>query len=328
MVLVDALPLLYKAHFAFPHDTRLRSNDGTDTTVLYVFLNMIINLLSLAPPPTHFAVVFDAAGKNFRHELYTDYKGQRPEMPPEIKAGIPLAKELLQAMGIPIFAVPGVEADDVLVTLGVRGVQEGMVVAIASPDKDFFQLLRMGLILLRPPKKQQYKAAPGEQGDSAEAQQQRGGERRVSKFMLLPYTEADFEREWGLKPPQFLDLLALAGDASDNVPGVAGIGPKTAASLLRQYHSLETLLAHASEVPRRAGATLQSPEGAAAARLSRQLVRIETSLDIPPLKAPLEDLRLRPPPDGGSAVLDLCRRLDMHTHQERLAKLWAGQAYS
>jgi 5'-3' exonuclease len=189
-----------------------------------------------------------------------------------------------------------------------------MAVAIASPDKDFFQLLRPGLVLLRPPKK----PAPGTPPA------------RASKYALLPYTEADFAEEWGgLSPAQFIDLLALAGDASDNVPGVPGVGPKTATALLRAHGDLEGVLAAAAAggaKPPRAAAALASPEGAAAARLSRQLVEIRTGLDLPPAQAPLAEFRVGgPPADGGREARRLLEDLEFGVHAARLAALWAAQ---
>lgn len=309
MILTDAMALLYRSHYAFSEAHRLRNAAGEDTTVLFGFLSTLLNLLELAPPPTHFAVVFDSPGKTFRHELYEGYKGQREACPAEVKEAIPRLQQLLRSMAIPYIQVPGVEADDVIGTLACRAVQEGIAVAVASPDKDFFQLLRPGVILLRPPKK----AVSGE---------------RVSKYALVPYSGADFEQEFGLQPEQFVDVLALAGDASDNVPGVSGIGPKTAVSLLKQWGSLEALLEHAAELkPKKAAQQLSLPEGRAAARLSQQLVRIETSLDLPPVLLPLEDLRLQLPADRGADLLHRFQALDFARHSARVQALWRSELY-
>ncbi|PSC70053.1 DNA polymerase I [Micractinium conductrix] len=309
MILCDAMALLYRSHYAFSEAHRLRNVAGEDTTVLFGFLSTLFNLLEVQPPPTHFAVVFDARGKTFRHEIYEGYKGQRASCPEEIKEAIPRLQQLLRAMAIPFIQVSGVEADDVIGTLAVRAVEEDIVVAIASPDKDFFQLLRAGVMLLRPPKK----PAPGE---------------RVNKFAMLPYYPANFKEDYGLEPRQFIDLLALAGDSSDNVPGVQGIGPKTAAALLRQYGTLEGVLDHAAEAkPKKAAAQLSSPEGRAAAQLSQKLVRIETALDHPPVQLPLEQLRLQLPADRGADLLKQFQRLDFTRHTARVKDLWAGPLY-
>eukprot|EP00884_Botryococcus_braunii_P018141 jgi/Botrbrau1/500/Bobra.110_2s0130.1 len=151
LILVDAGALMFRMHFGFG-TARLNSSSGEDTSIAYGFLNVILGMLELRPPPTHFAVIFDAPGKTFRHELYPGYKGQRPPTPPDIKKALPRVREVLQALGIAQISAPGVEADDVIGTLSVRAVNEGFHVAIVSPDKDFFQLLRPGLQMLRPTK--------------------------------------------------------------------------------------------------------------------------------------------------------------------------------
>lgn len=313
MILTDAMALLYRSHFAFGPDHRLRNSKGEDTTVVFGFLSTLLSLLELQPPPTHVVVVFDASGKTFRHELFRGYKGQRPETPEQVREAVPRIKSILETLGIPQLCVPGVEADDVIGTLAVRGVENGMAVAIASPDKDFFQLLRPGLILLRPPKKSE-SAMMG----------------AANKYSLLPYTQDDFSRDWdGLKPAQFVDVLALMGDASDNVPGVSGIGPKTATKLLLQYGTLEQVLAHAGELaPKRASAALLSVQGIGAARLSKQLVQIQSNLDLPPLSAnvSLDQFRILPPPDGGAAAVGALRDLEFKVHEARLISLWQAMS--
>ena len=258
-------------------------------------------------------VVFDASGKTFRHELYPGYKGQRPVTPDEIRSAVPRLIQILQAMGVAEMQVPGVEADDAIGTVAVRSVQAGMAVAIASPDKDFFQLLRPGLILLRPPKKADALAAVA------------AGASKAVKFALQPYTSENFREEWqGLEPSQFVDVLALMGDASDNVPGVEGIGPKTAMSLLTKYSSLDEILAQAHDITpkRKATAQLATAEGAAAALLSRQLVQIQTNLDLPPVVAPLETFRVALPGDGGQEALRLLKELEFEVHSNRMKRLW------
>lgn len=310
MILTDAMALLYRSHFAFAHDHRLRTRGGRDTTVEFGFMSTLLSLLELMPRPTHFAVVFDASGKTFRHEMYQGYKGQRPPAPEEIVQAIPVVQELLQAMGIVHIRVPGVEADDIIGTLAIRGVEEEqMTVAVASPDKDFFQLLRPGLILLRPPKKNQ---------DSAM------GNSTFQKYSLIPYTEENFVEEWGgLVPGQFVDVLALMGDSSDNVPGVPGIGPKMAIKLLNQFGTLEEILKRPSEAqPKRAATALSSDDALAAARLSKELVELRTNVDVPATNIDMESLRLRVPKDQGLEVFRLFRELEFDSHEKRLKALW------
>jgi len=218
--------------------------------------------------------------------------------------------------GVPQISAAGVEADDVIGTIAMRGIDEGFVVAIASPDKDFFQLLKKGLILLRPPSK---------------------ADKTVSRYALLPYTEESFRNDWELDPEQFVDVLALAGDSSDNVPGVAGIGPKRAVALLHEYGSLENILENCSKssdekqhvggrvsMPKKVSATLASREGQEVARLSKLLVQINTKLDLPPVLAPLEEFRLKSPADAGLAALEELTALEFKMHGPRLKALWAA----
>jgi DNA polymerase-1 len=304
MVLTDAMALLYRSHFAFSHDHRLRTSGNRDTTVEFGFLSTVLSLLELSPHPTHFAVVFDASGKTFRHELYTGYKGQRPPAPEEIVNAVPVVQDLLRAMNITEIRVPGVEADDVIGTLARRAVEEeGMAVAVASPDKDFFQLLRPGVILLRPPKKNR---------------------EDVNRYSLVPYSEDDFAIEWdGLRPEQFVDVLSLMGDSSDNVPGVPGIGPKMAIKLLHQFGSLDEVLRRADEAqPKRAATALATEDALAAARLSKQLVELRTDVDVPSTNLTLDSMRLRIPADGGRAAFDMLAELEFESHAKRLKSLW------
>jgi DNA polymerase-1 len=267
-------------------------------------MSTILSLLELSPHPTHFAVVFDASGKTFRHELYQGYKGQRPPAPDEIIHAVPVVQELLRAMDITDVRVPGVEADDIIGTLARRAIEEkGMEVAVASPDKDFFQLLRPGLILLRPPKK---------------------NKDEVNRYSLVPYSEEDFTEEWGgLEPSQFVDVLSLMGDSSDNVPGVPGIGPKMAIKLMHQFGSLDEVLRRPDEAqPKRAATALSTEDALAAARLSKQLVELRTDVDVPSTNVDMESMRLRVPVDRGTSVFRMFEELEFESHARRLKALW------
>lgn len=201
-------------------------------------------------------------------------------------------------------------------TLAVRAAREGLRVAVVSPDKDFYQLLRPGLQLLRPVPSPSVVTVAG----------------------LVPYTEATFRAEHsGLEPSQWADARALAGDPSDNVPGVAGIGAVTAASLMKEFGSLEDLIERASEIkrPPRARSALASEEGVRAARLSRRLLEIKTDLDVPPATLPWETLELRSPAseaeeegaEGRGAkerALRPLRDLGMEASAARLEAVWEG----
>lgn len=200
-----------------------------------------------------------------------------------------------------------------------------MRVAVVSPDKDFYQLLRPGLQLLRPVPPSSAAAASSSRGSP------RSGSSSplsvVTVAGLVPYTEATFLSEHeGLPPSRWADARALAGDPSDNVPGVAGIGSKTALSLVREFGSLEEAIERAAEIRRpSARAALQSEEGVRAARLSRRLLEIRTDLDLPPAALPWESLELRSPPEGGAArgeALGALRELDMEASAARLEGIW------
>ncbi len=259
LFLADAMALAYRAFFSMKN-AALSAPDGTDTRTLYGFASALLKLLE-EHRPEHIAVVFDAIGgpPTFRDTLYDDYKAHRPPMPPEIKSNIPLIKRLVEAFDIPVLEAPGVEADDVIGTLARRAEAEGVDAVIFSADKDFRQLLSDRVSMLRPPY----------QGETFSRE-----------------TPETFAEKYGdLAPAQFVDLLALIGDTSDNVPGVPGIGEKTAVALVQEYGDVETIIEHAAELKgkrAREGMT----EHAADARLSKQLVTIKTDV---PLHTPEGD---------------------------------------
>ncbi|MDX1529949.1 MAG: DNA polymerase I [Rhodothermales bacterium] len=253
LYLADALALAYRAHFAFISRPLTNSN-GDETSAAYGFTASLLKLLE-DERPEHIAVVFDPLGgkPNFRDELYAEYKSNRPPMPEGIRFSLPYIKRIVEAFDIPVLEVEGVEADDVIGTLAKRAEAEDVDVVIFSADKDFRQLLSEHVSMLRP-------AYKGESFD-------------------LETAETFREKYDGLDPEQFVDMLALMGDSSDNVPGVPGIGEKTAVKLLKEYGSVEELLEHAEDVKgKRAREGLT--EHRADAVLSKKLVRIHTDLDL------------------------------------------------
>ena len=252
LYLADALALAYRAHFAFISRPLVNSK-GMNTSSVYGFAGALLKLLE-DEQPDHIAVVFDKLdGKpNFRDALYAQYKAHRPPMPDGIREGLPFIKRMVEAFDIPVVEVEGVEADDVIGTLALRASSEGVETVIVSPDKDFRQLLSDCVSIFRP-------AYKGESFDRE--------------------TDASFRERYGLEPPQFADVLALLGDASDNVPGVPGIGAKTAPGLIQQYGSVENLLEHAAEIKakRVREGLLENREQAL---LSKKLVTIETAVPL------------------------------------------------
>ena len=281
LYLLDAMALAYRAHFAFINRPLINSR-GQNTSAAYGFTNTLVKLIE-DHGITHMAVVFDVVGPGagtFRDELFEEYKANRSPIPEDLAEALPCIKDIVEAAGVTVIEVPGVEADDVIGTLARLAAKEGTDVVIVSPDKDFQQLLDERISMFRP-------ARRGEAFD--------------------PVTADTFREKYGLPPIRFIDLLALMGDASDNVPGVQGIGEKTAGALIREYGSVETLLEHAEEVKGK-----RAREGLLAHReealLSKQLVTIKTdvALDVTPAQL------VRSSPDR-EALLSLFNDLQFNT---------------
>ena len=251
LYLIDAMSLAYRAHYIFISRPLINSK-GQNTSAAYGFTNSLLKLIE-DHSIEHAAVVFDEGEEDtFRKEMYEDYKANRDPPPDELLENIPYIKEIVKGLDIPVLEVPGVEADDVIGTLARQAEGDGADVVIVSPDKDFKQLLSDKVSI--------YKPAKGDQD-----------------FEIK--TGETFREEYGLDPAQFVDMLALMGDSSDNVPGVYGIGEKTAQKLLREHHSVENLIDHADDLSgKRARDGMQ--EHADEARLSKRLVRIRTELDV------------------------------------------------
>jgi DNA polymerase-1 len=245
ILLIDGANTLYRAFFALPP---LRSPDGTPTNAALGFVNMI-NKLVREERPDQVVVVFDARGRTFRHERYAEYKAGREAQPEDLSSQIPLVRELIDAYRIPILEVPGFEADDVIATLVARA-PENARISVVSTDRDLMQIVSPRVTLLDGIRDRRF-----------------GPEEVRERF--------------GVPPERVLDLRALVGDTSDNIPGVKGIGEKGAAKLLEQWGDLDNLLAHVAEVtPPRARTALEA--GVDAARISRELATLR-------LDAPVED---------------------------------------
>ncbi len=253
LYLIDAMSLAYRAHYIFISRPLINSK-GQNTSAAYGFTNSLLKLIE-DHSIEHIAVVFDEGEEDtFRKDLYEDYKAHRDPPPEELLENLPYIKEIVRALDIPVLEVPEVEADDVIGTLARQAEEDGANVVIVSPDKDFKQLLSERITI--------YKPARGDQD-----------------FETL--TAEWFREEYGLEPTQFIDMLALMGDSSDNIPGVYGIGEKTSQKLLREYHSVENLIEHADDLSgKRAREGMQEHEEEA--RLSKKLVRIRTDVDVGP----------------------------------------------
>ena len=219
LLLIDAYAMIFRAYYAFIRAPRMNSK-GENTSAIFGFCITLDDLIKKINP-THLGVAFDPAGGTFRHEAYEQYKAQRPETPEDIRKAVPVIKQLLEAMNIPILEVPGFEADDVIGTLSHMGEEAGYEVYMATPDKDYGQLVSDHVFMYRP--------------------------RHTGGFELMgPKEVCD---KYGLQhKEQVIDLLGLMGDASDNIPGCKGVGEKTAVALLQQFGSIENMLAHTDEI--------------------------------------------------------------------------------
>jgi DNA polymerase-1 len=243
LCLVDGSSYLYRAFHALPS---LSNAAGQPTGAIFGVANMLRRLIQ-ASKPDRIAVVFDAPGKNFRHELYADYKANRPSMPDELRSQIEPLKGLIDAMGLERIEVPGVEADDVIATLSRAAEAAGMQVMISSGDKDLAQLVDNEVVL----------------EDSMQDKR---------------YDPAAVEEKFGVGPALIGDFLALIGDTSDNIPGVEKCGPKTAAKWLNNYGSLDALIEHADEIGGKIGENLRAALDQLP--LSRKLVALDEAVDL------------------------------------------------
>lgn len=218
--LLDAYALIYRAHFAFIKNPRINSK-GLNTSAVFGFTNTLLDVIN-NEKPTHIGVVFDGPAKTEREVLYTEYKANREEMPEDLRKAVPYVKLLIEAFNIPILEADGFEADDIIGTLAKRAEKEGFEVFMMTPDKDFGQLVSENIKI--------YKPARG--GNPAEVL----GVREVCEKFEIDH------------PLQVIDILGLMGDAVDNIPGIPSIGEKTAKKLIKEYGSVENLIAHSSEL--------------------------------------------------------------------------------
>jgi DNA polymerase-1 len=243
LVLIDGSSYLYRAFHALPP---LSNAQGEPTGALFGVVNML--RATLKEQPDYAAFVVDAPGKTFRDALYAEYKANRPPMPDELRAQVQPMCEVVEALGLPILRVPGVEADDVIGTLALAAAAEGIDVTISTGDKDFAQLVRPGVALVN--------TMSGSRTDSDDAV--------IAKF--------------GVRPDQIVDLLALMGDSVDNIPGVEKCGPKTAAKWLAAYGSLDGVIAAAQEIKGKVGDNLRAALDQLP--LNRTLATIRTDLEL------------------------------------------------
>lgn len=246
LVLIDGNSIINRAFYGVPD---LTNKEGLHTNAVYGFLNIMFKLMD-EEEPTHMLVAFDEKAPTFRHEMFEEYKGTRKAMPEELREQVPVLKEILQAMNLRIFSQAGIEADDILGTMAKKGEKEGYSVVVVSGDRDLLQLAT-DTILVRIPKTL-------------------GG-----KTVVEDYHTAQVIEKYHVTPSQITDLKGLMGDASDNIPGVPGVGVKTAEKILTMFGTVENALAHVEDItPNRAREAVK--KNMSLAKLSKQLATIKT----------------------------------------------------
>ena len=268
LVLIDGSSYLFRAFHALP---ALMSSKGQPTGAIKGVISMIRKLIS-DYPGSHVAVVFDAKGKTFRNDLYSEYKANRPPMPDDLRSQIAPIHEIVQAMGLPLLVVDEVEADDVIGTLATQASRAKMDVLISTGDKDLAQLVTPHVTLIN----------------------------TMTDNLM---DEAGVLEKFGVRPDQFIDYLALVGDTSDNIPGVPGCGPKTAVKWLTEYETLDRLMAEAAAIKGKVGENLRN--ALARIPLSVQLATIKTDVG---LDCRVEELTMMPPDEA--TLLTLFTRLE------------------
>ncbi|MBR3647935.1 MAG: DNA polymerase I [Paludibacteraceae bacterium] len=249
LLLIDAYAMIFRAYYAFIRAPRINSK-GENMSAIYGFL-ITLEDLKKRVQPTHIGVAFDPHGPTFRHEAYEQYKAQREETPEDIRKAVPVIKSILEAMRIPVLEVPGYEADDVIGTLAGQAEQQGFDVLMATPDKDYGQLVTERSRMYRP--------------------------RHSGGFEEMGPQEVC--EKYGISSTgQVIDLLGLMGDASDNIPGCAGVGEKTAVKLLQQFGSIEEMLSRTDEI--KGALRTKVEEHADDIRFSKFLATIKTDVPV------------------------------------------------
>ncbi|PVX51955.1 DNA polymerase I [Balneicella halophila] len=284
LFLLDAYALIYRSYYAFIRNPRFTSN-GLNTSAILGFTNSLLEVLE-KQNPSHIAVVFDPKGKTFRHEEFKEYKAQRPPMPEEIRDSIPYIQKIIEGFNIPCLSVDNYEADDVIGTLAHQAADEGFEVYMMTPDKDYAQLVTKNIFMFKP---------------------KRGGRKEEEVWGVDEVRES-----FGIENPlQVIDILGLMGDASDNIPGCPGIGPKTAQKLIEKYGSIENLLDNVEDLKGKQKQNLI--EYADQVRMSKMLVTIK--LDVP-IKLDAKSLEHEEP--NFEALQEIFRELEFATLSKRI----------
>lgn len=291
IVLIDGHSILNRAFYGLPD---LTNSEGLHTNAVYGFLNIMTRILE-EEKPQYLTVAFDLHAPTFRHQKYQAYKGTRKAMPEELREQVPLMKEVLQSMGVPTVSMEGYEADDLLGTIARRSEEKGMDVTIVSGDRDLLQLAT-DKILIRVPKT-------------------RGG-----KTVIEDYHTAEVLETYQVTPPQIIELKALMGDTADNIPGIPGVGEKTATKLIVEYGSIENAHEHLEEIkPNKARESLREHYDLAVLSKDLATIRVDSPVEFSWEDAKLENLYT-------PEAYEMFKRLDFKNLLTRFEKVEASAA--
>ena len=285
LFLIDGSALAYRSHFAMIKN-RLTTSKGFPTGATYAFINSLFKILN-EESPEYIGIVFDAPEKTFRHELFEAYKATREAMPDELVEQLPVMFELVKSLGIPVIVKPGYEADDVIGTLALKASKMGLKVYMVTGDKDLMQLVNEDILMYKP-----------------------GVGQKETEIIDV----GEVIEKWGVRPEQIPDLLGLAGDSVDNIPGVKGIGPKRAASLINEFGSLERIFENLDKVSNEKLRNLLK-DGKESAFTSKELAVIRVDV---PVELDLNELRL-----GGKdekKLMELLEKLEFYSIIKSLKK--------
>ena len=283
LYLLDALALIFRAHFAFISNPRYNSK-GINTSAIFGFTNSLLEILN-KEKPTHIGVAFDTSHPTFRHERFPEYKANREEAPEDVRAAIPLTKKLLEALKIPVLEMPGYEADDIIGTIAHKAADHGFDVYMVTPDKDYAQLVTDKVYMYK----------PARQGNGSE---------------ILDVDKV--KEKFGVPPERVVDFLGLKGDTVDNIPGIPRVGDKTAVSLINEFGSVEDIIKNAENISKKSiKASVQ--EFGEQGILSKELATIMTDV---PVKWDENDLEVCPP--DKERLIELLNELEFRTTAKRI----------
>jgi len=287
LFLLDAYALIFRGYYAFIKNPRINSK-GMDTSAIMGFTNSLLDVIK-REQPDHLAVCFDKGGSVSRTEMFTDYKANRDETPEAIRIAVPYIQQLLNAMHIPVVEKEGFEADDIIGTLAKQAEKEGYQVFMVTPDKDFAQLVSENIFMYR----------PARMGNGIE-------------IWGIPEVQEKFEVE---RPEQIIDFLGMMGDAVDNIPGLPGVGEKTAKKFIKSYGSMEGLFEHLDEISGKLKEKIE--ENQSLGLLSKKLATI--LLDVP-VTFQAADYELSQP--DAPAVAALFEELEFRRMAENFNKIF------